>query len=97
VVNHEGETERLAAAAADVLGEEKVVRLANPLMGSEDFAYFLQKVNRGTIFRLGVAKEETIPLHNPNFNFPDEALPIGIAVFIRYVMDVLNPQNNTKA
>jgi len=61
------------------------------MMGSEDFAYFLQNVPRGTIFRLGVGREIPVSLHNPNFDFPDEALPLGVAVFTRYILDVLAP------
>ena len=89
VVNDPEETELLAEAARDILGSEKVIRLANPMMGSEDFAYFLQKVPRGTIFRLGVAGDTPVSLHNPGFNFPDEALPVGVAVFVRYVLEKL--------
>ena len=89
VVNDSGETERIASAAADVLGEERVIRLVNPMMGSEDFAYFLQQVPSGAIFRLGVGGDAPVSLHNPGFNFPDEALPVGVAVFVRYIFDVL--------
>ena len=92
VINDPAETDRIAAAASEVLGEEKVIRLANPMMGSEDFAYFLQNVPRGTIFRLGVGREIPVSLHNPNFDFPDEALPLGVAVFTRYILDVLAPE-----
>lgn len=89
VINDHEETELLAEAARNVLGQEKVIRLANPMMGSEDFAYFLQKVPRGTIFRLGVAGDTPVSLHNPGFNFPDEALPVGVAVFVSYIMGKL--------
>jgi hypothetical protein len=33
-----------------------------------------------------------VSLHNPGFNFPDEALPLGVAVFVRYIFDVLAPE-----
>jgi len=92
VVNDAGETERIARAAADVLGEDRVIRLAAPMMGSEDFAYFIQGVPAGVIFRLGVGGEIPVSLHNPGFNFPDEALPLGVAVFIRYIFDLLAPE-----
>jgi len=92
VVNDAGETERIARAAADVLGEDRVIRLAAPMMGSEDFAYFIQRVPAGVIFRLGVGGEIPVSLHNPGFNFPDEALPLGVAVFVRYIFDLLAPE-----
>ncbi|HPK07745.1 MAG TPA: M20/M25/M40 family metallo-hydrolase, partial [Aminivibrio sp.] len=84
--------ERIARAAEDVLGEDRVIRLAAPMMGSEDFAYFIQGVPAGVIFRLGVGGEIPVSLHNPGFNFPDEALPLGVAVFVRYIFDVLAPE-----
>ncbi|MGI6252690.1 MAG: M20 metallopeptidase family protein [Aminivibrio sp.] len=84
-------TEGIAAAAAAMLGEDKVVRIANPIMGGEDFAYFLEKAP-GAMFRLGIGGEIPMLTHNPGFNFADESLPAGIAVLAKYVTDVLNPE-----
>src|SRR3546814_9311831 len=42
LVNSEVETGIAAAAAARVVGEDKVILGADALMGSEDFAYMLQ-------------------------------------------------------
>ena len=97
VVNDPRETERIAAAAAEVLGEEKVVRLAGPMMGSEDFAYFVEKVPAAVNFRLGLKTDGVVAAHNPGFNFNDEALPMGMAVFVRYILDVLAPEGQKLA
>lgn len=84
-------TEGIARAAAEMLGEDKVVRIANPIMGGEDFAYFLQKAP-GAMFRLGIGGEVPMLTHNPGFNFADESLPMGIAVLAKYVTDALDPE-----
>jgi len=52
-------------------------------MGAEDFSFYSQKVP-SVMFRLGIRPDgmETYPaLHNPRFNFSDEALPVGIRMF----------------
>ena len=84
-------TEDIARAAAAMLGEDKVVRIANPIMGGEDFAYFLQKAP-GAMFRLGIGGDVPMLTHNPGFNFADESVPAGIAVLAKYVTEFLNPE-----
>ena len=51
-----------------------------PSMGSEDFAYYLEKVP-GCLLRLGLG--ETWPsLHNPGFDFNDETLERGVSLLV---------------
>ncbi len=73
-------TDLLEESAISLLGAEKVVRLAQPSLGAEDFAEFLQDLP-GTMFRLGVAnKEGCAPLHNGQFCADERSLEIGIEV-----------------
>ena len=65
-------------AATDALGIASI-RDRVPSMGGEDFAYFLEQVP-GAYFWLGLGMERG-GLHNPRFDFNDEALAAGIAVF----------------
>jgi amidohydrolase len=58
---------------------EGCLRDAPPSMGGEDFSYFLQKVP-GAYFWLGLGMERG-GLHNPRFDFNDEALAAGVAAF----------------
>jgi len=51
-----------------------------PSMGGEDFAYFLRK-RPGAYFWLGLGMERG-GLHNPRFDFNDEAIAAGITAFI---------------
>ena len=66
------------SAATEALGIESI-RDRVPSMGGEDFAYFLEQVP-GAYFWLGLGMERG-GLHNPRFDFNDEALASGIAVF----------------
>jgi len=75
LINDERMVRLVAQTAADLLGAENVISLAEPSMGGEDFAYYLQKYS-GAFFRLGVGPRP--PLHADTFDFNDEALAIGV-------------------
>lgn len=51
-----------------------------PSMGSEDFAYYLEKVP-GCFLRLGLGENWT-SLHNPAFDFNDETLERGVSLLV---------------
>jgi hippurate hydrolase len=78
-INHKAETDFVRDLAVRCAGADKVIDLARPFMGSEDFAYMLQE-RPGTYFFLGskVSGEEK-PLHHPAYNFNDDLLPVGAA------------------
>ena len=77
-VNHEAETERAALAAAKVLGRDRVIRQRPPVMGGEDFSFMLLE-RPGCFVRVGQADgaRGAVPVHNPKYDFNDDALPIG--------------------
>ena len=74
------------ATARDTLGSDNVIDLERPLMGSEDFAFFLEKLPKGGIFRLGVGNAPGRVLHNALFDFPDEAIPVGVAAMTAFAL-----------
>ena len=84
-VNTAEETARAEAAAADVVGADRVHRDLAPCMGSEDFAYMLQ-ARPGSYIWIG---NGTGPggcfLHNPGYDFNDEILPIGASYWATLV------------
>jgi amidohydrolase/hippurate hydrolase len=86
VANDPAVMEAFAASAREVLGAENVIPLERPLMGSEDFAFFLEKLPTGGIFRLGVGNAPGRVLHNALFDFPDEALPVGVAAMTAFAL-----------
>ena len=86
VINDPAVMESFANAAKDSLGADNVIHLERPLMGSEDFAYFLEKIPAGGIFRLGVGSGKSLALHNPLFDFPDAAIPVGVAAMTQFAL-----------
>jgi metal-dependent amidase/aminoacylase/carboxypeptidase family protein len=88
-VNTEAEAELAAAAAAGVVGEDRVDRAVAPAMGAEDFAYMLERKPGAYIF-MGVGQDDATPLlHSPNYDFNDEALPYGASYWARLVEQLL--------
>ena len=87
-VNDLGKVEVFRSVAADAFGPEHVVELEQPVMGGEDFAYYAQKVP-ACFFVLGLIPEgaEAVPdLHQPLFNFNDDAIEQGIEMFCRLAL-----------
>lgn len=72
------------AAAAEVVGDEGVVP-TEPVLGAEDFAYFLQAVP-GCFFMVGIrndAKHAGAAHHNPRFDIDEDAMAIGMETMLR--------------
>ena len=88
LVNPSSECELATGVARALLGDDGVVQLP-PIMGGEDFAYFLQRIP-GVFAFIGNG-EDSASLHNAGFDFNDQALPIGVSYFIRMVEAVLAP------
>jgi hippurate hydrolase len=79
LVTTEAETQLAIAVAQELIGEDKVTPSTKRLMGSEDFAYMLQKCP-GTLVRLGNGPgTEGRGLHNPKYDFQDGNLVVGAA------------------
>jgi amidohydrolase len=78
VVNDAGEAVLYADAAAEVAGEPNVDRDAAPAMASEDFGFMMQEVP-GAHIQFG--NGETAAVHNQLYDFNDEAIPYGVALF----------------
>lgn len=80
----------VAKAASTILGEEGIVGLDRPVMGSEDFSVLMNHIGRGAFFRLGLADPDKarMILHNDRYDFNDEALPVGVSVLTQLVLMV---------
>jgi len=77
LVNDETQTDIAADCAADLVGDEHVMRNLHQVMGSEDFSFMLEK-SPGAYIRIGNG-EDSIPVHNPAYDFNDEIIPLGVA------------------
>ncbi len=88
-INSDAETVLAGDAAAEIAGEERVERDAPPVMGGEDFAYMLEQRPGSYIF-IGNGGDQNSPmLHNPGYDFNDEALPHGASYWARLVERLL--------
>lgn len=90
VTNDPQVTEVVRAAAQAVVGSENVFS-DERTMGSEDAAFFMQDVP-GCYFFLGSANAERgldAPHHNPRFDFDEDALPLGLAIFMQILAHYL--------
>lgn len=75
----------VAQVAAQLLGHDHVVPDLSPSMGSEDFSYMLAQ-RPGAYFRLGQGgADNDRVLHSPHFDFNDDVIPVGCAMFARLV------------
>ncbi|AWN55912.1 amidohydrolase [Methylobacterium sp. 17Sr1-1] len=83
LLNDPALTEEALAAAAGALGADAVAVARAPMTGSEDFARFLAHVPGCFVF-LGNG-EGSAPLHNPTYDFDDDALPHGVAYHVALV------------
>lgn len=84
-INAPGPAATVAAAAARVVGADLVDDRITPLMASEDFSYLLQECP-GAYFFVG---QDGHFCHHPEYDFDDDILPTGAAVFVEIVRDRL--------
>lgn len=84
-VNSAAEARFCQQVAADVFGEDKVLRDILPSMGAEDFAYML-KEKPGCYVWLGNGPGTGgCTLHNPHYDFNDELLRLGVGYWAHLV------------
>ncbi|GAB4314890.1 MAG: M20 family metallopeptidase [Candidatus Zixiibacteriota bacterium] len=75
-------------------GSRAIVELTEPLMGGEDFAYFLQEVP-GAMMRVGVRNpkmKSTYAWHHPRFTIDEQAMEVAIRVMAGAVIHALNDE-----
>lgn len=74
--------------AVDAVGSERLREVPTPVMGGEDFSFYCHKVP-SCFFFLGLRPEgrETMPnLHQPTFDFNDDAIETGVEIFCRLAL-----------
>ena len=87
-VNTVPETEFAANVAAKLVGESRVIRNMPPSMGGEDFSFMLQVVP-GAYMRLGQGNVNGCMLHNNRYDFNDEVLPLGSAMYASLIEEAM--------
>jgi metal-dependent amidase/aminoacylase/carboxypeptidase family protein len=86
-VNDEGVIDMCRDVTKRVLGQDMWCEMDTPTMGAEDFSYYI-KDYPGAILRIGM-NSDVASLHNPHFNFYDDALRNGITFLVAYALEAL--------
>src|SRR5687767_14402305 len=78
-------------SARETLGGENVLELPEPSMGSEDFAWFAERVPAAHL-RIGSRIDglETA-IHRSNYDCNELAIPVGVRVLARAALDLARP------
>jgi len=92
VLNDTSMVDLLVGEAEDVLGKEHCIDLIDPVMGGEDFGFYLERIP-GAFIRLGSCaddKESCYSQHNSRFNVDDDALMVGMKVLAATALKALD-------
>jgi hippurate hydrolase len=82
LVTHAEQTEVSVAAAAALVGADKVEASAPPVTGAEDFSFMLNARPGGFIF---IGNGPGDPVHTPGYDFNDDILTLGSAYWVQLV------------
>ena len=88
-INDAKMAEYVEQVARQALGADRYVPAARPVMGGEDFAYYLENVP-GCFFMIGTIPpgcEQYHPLHSDRYDFTDGALAVGIRMFVELALN----------
>lgn len=91
LINHEDETNFLVDVAKTV-PEVKEINETEPIMGGEDYSYYLQEV-KGTYFFTGAqveGSEEPYPHHHPKFDIDERALGVAAKILAKTTVEYMN-------
>jgi metal-dependent amidase/aminoacylase/carboxypeptidase family protein len=85
---HKATLERVLTAARATLGADKVVEMPSPSMGSEDFAWFAERVPAAHL-RIG-SKIDGLDtaIHRSNYDCNELAIPTGVRVVTRAALEL---------
>jgi amidohydrolase len=88
-VNSAREAAFAAAVGVRIFGKENVITDPEPTMGGEDFAYMLLERPGAYVFLGQGGGPGGCFLHNPNFDFNDEVIPLGAGYLAALVEEAL--------
>lgn len=82
----------------ELWGKEKLIKIQQPAMTSEDFSEYLNRVP-GMYFLLGTGKKgnkKTNPIHHPRFNIDEGIIPFGVEVLSTFTIKLLRRKNDER-
>lgn len=87
LVNHEAMVDFVLEVTGKTLGEDRIQTI-DPVMGGEDFAYFLQKVPGAFLF-FGMGDGMEFSHHHPAFDLDEKALPQATLLMTSLALEYL--------
>lgn len=86
LINNSSVCNYLKEIAVSFLGSNSLQSM-RPLMGSEDFSYYLEKVKGAYIF-IGGQKEKKYSLHSPYYDFDEIAMKYALYLFSKAIINI---------
>ena len=91
LINHKEETE-FVMNVAETVPEVKEIKETEPIMGGEDYSYYLQEV-KGTYFFTGAQPEgveDPYPHHHPKFDIDEKSLVVAAKILAKSTMEYMS-------
>lgn len=91
LINHKEETE-FVMSVAETVPEVKEIKETEPIMGGEDYSYYLQEV-KGTYFFTGAQPEgveDPYPHHHPKFDIDEKSLVVAAKILAKSTMEYMS-------
>ena len=88
-INSAREAEFAAQVGKRLFGAENVITEHEPTMGGEDFSYMLQARPGAYVFLGQGGVQGGCMLHNPNYDFNDDVIPLGAGYLAALVEEAL--------
>jgi amidohydrolase len=91
VINNADVARVVEESVTEIMGKEAVLH-PDPVMGGEDFGYYMKEVP-GAFYFLGVgnpSKGISSPQHSPTYNVDEDALKYGAAILYRTALKLLS-------
>lgn len=92
LINDDDVVNAIRTVANRVLGNENVIIIEFPSMGTEDFSYFARSV-KSCFYNLGCRNEEKnaiYPAHSSKFIIDEDCLKIGVMLQVENALELLN-------
>ena len=93
LVNAEDEFGAACGTAASLVGDDRVNRSGELISASEDFSFMMNEVP-GAFINIGQGDHDrwTCEVHNPNYDFNDDILPLGASYWVKLAESRLAPE-----
>ena len=91
VVNESSSVDFVLRVVKELFGEESIAAI-DPVMGGEDFSYYLQRVPGAFLF-FGAGDGTKFPHHHPGFDLDEKALPQATLLMTSLALEYLKSQD----